>query len=112
MLYVGRQPMQYIYSVKQVCCRSKRKCSVRSTRELPDSTVVLPNRSLEILELYIVSIDYVQDIALLHNVERTATVESHTEMSLLVIGRDDFLRIFLQRDDNGRFQPEHFTFLR
>ncbi|KAF6032368.1 hypothetical protein EB796_009329 [Bugula neritina] len=48
------------------------------------------------------------DIALLHNVERTATVESVTEMCLLVVGREDYKKIFLQR---GILQ-EHLNFLK
>lgn len=48
---------------------------------------------------------------MIHNIERTATVESVTEMSLLVIGRDDFMRIFLQRGTSG-VQSDHVKFLR
>ena len=48
---------------------------------------------------------------MLHNVERTATVESSTEMSLLMIGQDDFVRIFLQREMDGVL-PEHTSFLK
>lgn len=49
-----------------------------------------------------------QEIALLQQSERTASVESVTPMDLLVIGRSDFERIFLNMQDGK--DPEHITF--
>ncbi|XP_056011789.1 uncharacterized protein LOC125681074 isoform X4 [Ostrea edulis] len=50
------------------------------------------------------------EIGLIFNTKRTATVESATSMELLVIGKDDFNRIFM--NDNDEEESEHVKFLR
>ena len=52
-----------------------------------------------------------QEIGLLFNTMRTATVESATSMELLVIGKEDFERIFLKSEDPDA-EPDHLKFLR
>lgn len=52
-----------------------------------------------------------QEIGLLFNTLRTATVESATVMEVLVIGKEDFEKIFLKAD-NPDDEPDHLTFLR
>ena len=52
-----------------------------------------------------------QEIGLLFNTLRTATVESATPMELLVIGKEDFIRIFMKAD-NPDDEPDHIKFLR
>ncbi|KAJ8297712.1 hypothetical protein KUTeg_024243, partial [Tegillarca granosa] len=51
------------------------------------------------------------EIGLLFNTLRTATVESATPMEVLVIGKEDFNRIFMKAED-PEVEPEHVTFLR
>lgn len=50
------------------------------------------------------------EIGLIFNTKRTATVESATSMELLVIGKEDFNRIFM--NDNDEEESEHVKFLR
>lgn len=52
----------------------------------------------------------IQEIGLIFNTKRTATVESATSMELLVIGKEDFNRIFM--NDNDEEESEHVKFLR
>ena len=42
---------------------------------------------------------------------RTATVESATAMELLVIGKEDFIRIFMKAEDPDD-EPDHIKFLK
>jgi len=50
-----------------------------------------------------------QEIALLYRLRRTASVESVSNMTLIVIRGEDFKDIFINAK-NG--EPEHVTFLR
>lgn len=56
------------------------------------------------------SYSQIQEIGLIFNTKRTATVESATSMELLVIGKEDFNRIFM--NDNDEEESEHVKFLR
>ncbi|XP_053399136.1 uncharacterized protein LOC123556796 isoform X2 [Mercenaria mercenaria] len=51
------------------------------------------------------------EIGLLFDTLRTATVESATPMELLVIGKEDFVRIFMKAE-NPDDEPEHIQYLR
>ncbi|KAL4230434.1 hypothetical protein ACF0H5_010816 [Mactra antiquata] len=51
------------------------------------------------------------EIGLLFDTLRTATVESTTPMELLVVGKEDFVRIFMKAE-NPDEEPEHVKFLR
>ncbi|WAQ99451.1 CNBD2-like protein [Mya arenaria] len=51
------------------------------------------------------------EIGLLFDTLRTATVESATPMELLVIGKEDFVRIFMKAE-NPDDEPEHIKFLK
>ena len=51
-----------------------------------------------------------QELALLYRKQRSASVESATNMTLLVIRREDFMEIFVRTADGK--EPEHITFLR
>ncbi|KAH3840807.1 hypothetical protein DPMN_114263 [Dreissena polymorpha] len=50
-------------------------------------------------------------IGLLFDTLRTATVESATPMELLVIGKEDFVRIFMKAD-NPDEEPDHIQFIK
>ncbi|KAH3840704.1 hypothetical protein DPMN_114159 [Dreissena polymorpha] len=52
-----------------------------------------------------------QGIGLLFDTLRTATVESATPMELLVIGKEDFVRIFMKAD-NPDEEPDHIQFIK
>ena len=52
-----------------------------------------------------------QEIGLLFDTLRTATVESATPMELLVIGKEDFVRIFMKAE-NPEDDADHIKFLR
>ena len=52
-----------------------------------------------------------QEIGLIFNTTRTATVESTTPMDLLVIGKEDFNAIFMKAEDHDE-EAEHVKFLR
>lgn len=56
-------------------------------------------------------ISQTQEIGLLFDTLRTATVESATPMELLVIGKEDFVRIFMKAE-NPDEEPDHVKFLR
>ncbi|XP_052281761.1 uncharacterized protein LOC127879129 [Dreissena polymorpha] len=51
------------------------------------------------------------EIGLLFDTLRTATVESATPMELLVIGKEDFVRIFMKAD-NPDEEPDHIQFIK
>ena len=46
----------------------------------------------------------------MHGATRNATVTCHTDVSVLCIGRDDFINIFMH-EESGR-DPDHISFLR
>ena len=52
----------------------------------------------------------IQEIALLQHTLRSASVESFTQMEVLVISKEDFQRIFFNAKDGG--EPDHIVFCR
>ena len=52
------------------------------------------------------------EIALIHQTTRQATVESLTEMELLVITKYDFFRIFLSKPEESLEEPEYLKIMR
>ncbi|KAK3607722.1 hypothetical protein CHS0354_016749 [Potamilus streckersoni] len=51
------------------------------------------------------------EVGLIFNTKRTATVESATPMEVLVIGKEDFIRIFMDSEHPDK-EAEHIGFLR
>ncbi|KAL3880524.1 hypothetical protein ACJMK2_032758 [Sinanodonta woodiana] len=51
------------------------------------------------------------EVGLIFNTKRTATVESATPMEVLVIGKEDFIRIFMDSEQPDK-EAEHIGFLR
>ena len=56
------------------------------------------------------NLSLLQEVALVHHTERTATVETVTHMQMLVVSREDFLDIFFSPEESG--EPEHVQFCR
>ncbi|XP_064637081.1 uncharacterized protein LOC135493585 isoform X4 [Lineus longissimus] len=51
------------------------------------------------------------ELAIIYRTQRTETVESASHMQLLVVGRDEFLHIFLNTEDENE-EPDHVRFCR
>lgn len=73
------------------------------------------NDSLGTAELkhvkFLVKGDSFGELELLHHSLRQMTVVSRTAMTLLVVGRDNFFKIFMSAQDEDSL-PDHIKFLR